>query len=114
MNGWTLIGTAAAASYLMRSIPLLVFRRLSLRRDSPAIRFLQHAASAVMGSVIYLALFGEAFFARPAAHLQDTDGLLKLAIVKFAGVLALWRRSVFIPLIACTALYAAALLLGAG
>ena len=50
MNNWLLIGTAAAASYLMRSIPLLVFRRLTLSSESPVVRLLQHAASAVMGS----------------------------------------------------------------
>lgn len=114
MNGWLLIGTAAAASYLMRSLPLVVFRRLTLSSESPVVRLLQHAASAVMGSVIYLALFGESFFTRPVAHLHDADALLKLAIVILAGGLASWLRSVFRPLMACTALYAAALLLGAG
>ena len=110
MNGWILIGTAAAASYVMRSVPLLIFRRLTLRPDSPVLRFLQYAASAVMGSVIYLGLFGESFFADPMAHFHHPNALLKLAIVALAGCVALWFRSVFIPLLACTALYAAALL----
>ncbi|MEN5428015.1 AzlD domain-containing protein [Stenotrophomonas pennii] len=112
MNGWILIGTAAGASYLMRSIPLLIFRRLALAPDSPVVRFLQHAASAVMGSVIYLALFGESFAEGPLALFHAPDALVKLAVVLLAGAVARWRGSVFIPLLAGIAFYAAALLVG--
>lgn len=112
MNGWILIGTAAGASYLMRSVPLLIFRRLALRPDSPAVRLLQHAASAVMGSVIYLALFGESFAEGPLALFHAPDALVKLAVVVLAGAVAWWRRSVFIPLLAGVASYATALLVG--
>ena len=111
MNGWILIGTAAAASYLLRAVPLLIFRRLALAPHSPVVRFLQHAASAVMGSVIYLALFGDSSFQAPWTLIQSPGALLKLSVVLLAAGLALWRRSVFMPLLAGTALYAAALLL---
>jgi len=112
MNGWALIATAAVASYVLRILPLLLFRRLQLRADSRTVRFLSHAAAGVMGGIIYAALF--------SGHLHGEQGddtltapmvALRLAVVVLAATFALWRREVFTPLLACTALAAGALLL---
>lgn len=112
MNGWALIVTAAVASYGLRILPLLVFRRLQLRADSTVVRFLSHAAAGVMGGIIYAALFsghlpGNPYEASPASPMVA----LRLGVVALAAALTLWRRDVLTPLLACTALSAVVLML---
>lgn len=111
MNGWVLIATAAIATYALRALPLLVFRRLKLRGDGRVVRFLNYAAAGVMGGIIYGALFSGHDAADPATALTGPMVALKLAVVLLSATLALWRRNVMAPLLACTALAAAGLLL---
>lgn len=107
-SAWQMIALAGAASYALRATPLLMFRKLSLHPEGWLARFLGHAAAAVMGSIIYTALFGDQCLVDLSTHLRDPTAVLKLAAVCVAALLALCLRGVMVPLIAATALFAAA------
>jgi branched-subunit amino acid transport protein len=105
MNNWTLIAVAALASYSLRALPIVVFRRFRIAPEGDAYKFLSYAAFSVMGGIIYSALFGAAHYDQWLGHFTQPDALLKLSSVVLAAVLAAWLRGVFKVLIICIAYY---------
>lgn len=100
MNLWLLIVLAAAGSYLLRALPLLMRQRLS-NAPVPVTCFLEHAAAAVTGMIICSALLGEHAYDSTLAYLAEPATLIRLGIVVMAAVLAAWTRRIFLTLVIC-------------
>lgn len=107
MNPWLLILAGAGLTYLLRLLPLLLLRTASVHPDQPLARFFDSAASAVMGGVIYSALFGTSCYLDPSAHLSDPAALARLATIAVTVVVAVLTRGVFLTLMVCLCVYAA-------
>lgn len=51
MSNWTLIAVAAALSYTLRFLPVLIFRRFKINGQGDFYQYLSYAACAVMGAL---------------------------------------------------------------
>ena len=108
MSNWTLIAVAAALSYALRFLPVLIFRRFKINGQGSFYQFLSYAACTVMGGIIYTIAFGDALFNHWSGHFES-DRLVKLLIMVLAFTVAAWTRSVFKSLICCVSIYTGAL-----
>jgi len=62
MSNWMLILVAASVSYVLRFLPVLIFRKYKINGDGNVYVFLNYSACAVMGGIIYTIAFGDALF----------------------------------------------------
>lgn len=108
MSNWTLIAVAAALSYTLRFLPVLIFRRFKINGQGDFYQYLSYAACAVMGGIIYTIAFGDVHFNHWAGHFES-DQLVKLVVIVLALSVAAWTRSVFKSLICCVSIYSGAL-----
>ncbi|MFC5473393.1 AzlD domain-containing protein [Paraherbaspirillum soli] len=111
MNKWELILIASAISFVLRSLPAIVFRQLRIPENGDTYKFLNYAALSIMGGIIYSALYGDRFYHQWAGHFE-TPQLLKLALVPIAFVLAARTRGIFKTLAICVGGYAIVLAMG--
>ncbi|MCU1717139.1 AzlD domain-containing protein [Pseudomonas sp. 5P_3.1_Bac2] len=102
MTNWQIIVVAGATSYLIRSLPIVLFNKLPMAPDGLVYRYLNYAALSVMGGIIYTALYGQAL---NELTLFSPHNLLRLATVILAVVLTAWKRKVFLTLVCCLAFY---------
>lgn len=110
MNNWTLILVAAAVSYCLRFLPVLIFRKLKVSGDGDVYVFLSYAACAVTGGIIYSIAFGNALFDSWAGHFES-DQAVKMMVILLSFFVAAFTRSVIKSLIGCASIYAGVLYL---
>jgi branched-subunit amino acid transport protein len=110
MTNWQIIVLAGAASYLIRSVPIVLFNKRPMSSDGLLYKYLNYAALSVMGGIIYTALYGQAAHSSANitqlfAQLVEPHNLLKLATVLLALLLTAWKRKVFVSLLSCMGFY---------
>ncbi|MFY0728575.1 AzlD domain-containing protein [Pseudomonas sp. NFX15] len=110
MSNWMVILVAAGVSYLLRFLPVLIFRKYKVNGDGNVYVFLSYSACAVMGGIIYSIAFAETLFQDWQGHFEGPQ-LIKLAVILLSFFIAAFTRSVIKSLIACASIYASALYL---
>ena len=100
MNKWELIAYASLASLFLRAAPVIVFRNLRIAENGATYKYLNYAAAAVMGGIIYSALYGN------APPPLDTASLSKLPFIVLSFVVAAVSRGIFKTLAVCLGGYA--------
>lgn len=106
MKPWQVILIAGAVSYALRAAPLLVFRRITMRDNSDVARFFAYAAYAVMGALIYQAMYGEKFLHDDLLGHFAVGELLKLAITILGFIIAVRVKSMLVVLAITLPIYA--------
>lgn len=110
MTNWQIIVLAGAASYLIRSVPIVLFNQRPLSSDGLLYKYLNYAALSVMGGIIYTALYGQAASSTGSIgqllwQAVEPHNLIKLATVILALLLTAWQRKVFVSLLSCMGFY---------
>lgn len=105
MKPWEVILIAGVVSYALRASPLLVFRRITMRDNSDIARFFVYAAYAVMGALIYQAMYGEKFLHDLLGHFALGE-LLKLAITVLGFIIAVRIKNMLVVLAITLPIYA--------
>jgi branched-subunit amino acid transport protein len=110
MSNWMLILVAASVSYVLRFLPVLIFRKYKINGDGNVYVFLSYSACAVMGGIIYTIAFGEALFQDWLGHFEGGQPI-KLIMILLSFFIAAFTRSVIKSLMCCASIYAGALYL---
>lgn len=93
MSKWQLILVGAGMTYVLRALPLLLLRRMDILENGKFSRFLNYAASSVMGGIIYSAMYGEKYYQDLLGHFAPGE-LLKFFAVVLAFVIGISTHSV--------------------
>lgn len=101
MSTWTIILIASLASYALRALPIVYFHHIPMATDGVLYRFLNYAAFAVMGGIIYSALLGTTYYDNWAGHFTDLGAACRLATLALAVVSAALFKGVFKTLFIC-------------
>lgn len=105
MRIWLLILIASTVSWLLRALPLILLRNVDLDPHRPMVRFFNYAAAAVMGGIIYSAMFGDAYYNNLPGHFIDHSAIQRVLSVAAGVVVVVRYRSVFRALMAGIAVF---------
>ncbi|KAB0501218.1 AzlD domain-containing protein [Pseudomonas moorei] len=105
MSNWSLILIAASVSYGLRFLPVLIFRRFKVSGEGSVYVFLNYAACAVTGGIIYSIAFGDVLFEDWLKHFEMAQ-LIKLMVIGLSFFVAAYTRSVIKSLLCCAVVYA--------
>lgn len=109
MNYWKIIFIASAVSIALRSLPFIFFKIYKIPANGKLSEFLGYSANAVIGGIIYTALYGNLFYQNLLEHF-NYDQIIKLLIVIIAFFVAIKTKAIFKTLAVCLSIYTAFLL----
>lgn len=105
MDKWIIIVIASLVSLFLRSFPFIVFRKYSVPPNSKVSEFLGYSANAVIGGIIYSALYGSGFYHNLSGHF-NLDQFVKFLVVVIAFFVAMRTKAIFKTLAVCISIYA--------
>lgn len=98
MSIWEIILIASVISILLRSIPFVLFNFYKIPDSGKLAEFLGYSANAVIGGIIYSALYGSDFYNNLSGHF-NFDQLLKLSVLIVAVIVAIKTKAIFKTLV---------------
>lgn len=110
MNKWEIIFIASAVTVALRTFPFIFFRLYSIPNNGKLAEFLSYSSNAVIGGIIYSALYGTAYYHDLLGHF-DYEQIIKFLIIVIAFFVAIRTKAIFKTLAICIAIYAAFLLI---
>lgn len=104
MADYLIILTAAVTSYLLKLIPVIIFKRAELPDNSSVLKFFNYAAYAVIGGIIYITALGG--MNRSGALVFNAVNVFKLIIIFTAFFITCRSKNILINFCVCLLIYA--------
>lgn len=109
MNKWEIIFIASVVTVALRTFPFIFFRLYSIPNNGKLVEFLGYSSNAVIGGIIYSALYGTVYYNDLLGHFNGGQ-IAKFLIIVIAFFVAIKTKAIFKTLLICTSIYAVFLL----
>lgn len=104
MSNWEVIFISALVSIILRSLPFIFFKIYKIPTNGKLAEFLGYSANAVIGGIIYTALFSNLFYHALLEHF-NYDQIIKLIVIVIAFFVAIKTKAIFKTLAVCLSVY---------